>query len=470
MKVYNKSTQKKSAHKSKTKGNDHHQASRRSGLTGQFKVVEIDKDSSTSYLNENKKPVTVTTIADTVPTQPQNAFKNDQENRNDDSSATNFDKPDNPFIKNFKRRFEMQKCSSANNILKASFKNRISLSPIENKQKSIHLNTNKSRHHQLQINPFQLACVTPDLELKSSSEGVSNNKAVENIDHDILLNHIEMSEAVEKTNGSGIEQTSIINDSLSSGANESISTCSSTNTSSSSSNDDSNSYSYYKREGRGNGDDEKSEASAIEVAAASNRHRQSEYYTDYCCSCLNELEEESMRKDNYYNNYKKIATFKNQSQLVQEHQISALSLTDGFKFSSHLHETNANTTNNNMSSYLNSTNKVNFANRTNNVVSMTPPHSHVSSFSSSFLLNNNNKDKAVVVNSDSFKSPMNNQNMFLQNTHRSKTPKSVMKRGQVMSLSTQKNRHVFGTPDYLCPELLLGNPHDESVDWYVLIL
>ena len=178
-----------------------------------------------------------------------------------------------------------------------------------------------------------------------------------------------------------------------------------------------------------------------------------------------------MRKDNYYIN-KKVATFKNQSQLVQEHQISALSLTDGYKFSSHLHETNPNTTNNNMS-YLNSTNKANFANKTNNVVSMTPPHSHVSSFSSSFLLNNNNnnnKDKAVVVNSDSFKSPMNNQNVFLQNTHRSKTPKSVMKRGQVMSLSTQKNRHVFGTPDYLCPELLLGDSHDESVDWYVLIL
>ncbi len=460
MKVYNKSTQKKSAHKSKTRGNDRHQASRRSGLTGQFKVVEIDKDSSTSYLNENKKPAIIATIADTTAaaaTQPQN--------RNDDSSATNFDKPDNPFIKNFKRRFEMQKCSSANNILKASFKNRISLSPIENKQKSMHLNTNnKNRHHQLQINPFQLACVTPDLDLKSSSDAISTNKAIKSIDHDILLNQIEMSEAVEKTNGGDIEQTSIINDSLSSGANESISTCSSTNTSSSSSNGDTNCYSYFKREGRGNGEDEKSEASVIGVAVTSDRHHQSEFYSEYCCSCLNELGEESMRKDNYYNN-KKVATFKNQSQLVQEHQISALSLTDGYKFSSHLHETNANTTNNNMS-YLNSTNKANFANKTNNGVSMTPPHSHVSSFSSSFLLNN--KDKAVVVNSDSFKSPMNNQNVFLQNTHRSKTPKSVMKRGQVMSLSTQKNRHVFGTPDYLCPELLLGNPHDESVDWYVL--
>jgi serine/threonine-protein kinase greatwall len=29
-------------------------------------------------------------------------------------------------------------------------------------------------------------------------------------------------------------------------------------------------------------------------------------------------------------------------------------------------------------------------------------------------------------------------------------------------------RHVFGTPDYLSPELLLDEPHDESVDWWAL--
>ena len=27
---------------------------------------------------------------------------------------------------------------------------------------------------------------------------------------------------------------------------------------------------------------------------------------------------------------------------------------------------------------------------------------------------------------------------------------------------------ILGTPDYLAPELLLRNPHDESVDWWGL--
>ena len=395
MKVYNKSAKKKST-KLKLRGNE--QASRRSGLTGQFKIVNIDKDSSS---DTNIK-------IDTC-----------QDLSKKDENPTNFDKPGNPFIKNFKRRFEMQKCSSANNILKASFKNRISLSPIENKQKA-HLN------NQLQINPFQLACVTPDLDLNQEKKII--DKTDTNTDQE--LNQIEMTEQVEKTE----ELASIINESSLSSGNESISTCSSSsvNTSSNASaieNEDLSSCNNYLKR-----DDKVS--------------NQSELFSDYCCSCLNE---ESIRKEN---NFKRI-TFKNQSQLVQEHQISALSLTDGYKVSN-LHE------NTNISSYLNSTNKV-FANKTNHIVNMTPPHSHISSFSSSFLIGNNNKEK--VIDSESFKSPMNNQNVFIPNGHSSKTPKSVIKRGQVLSLSTQKNRHVFGTPDYLCPELLMADPHDESVDW-----
>lgn len=32
----------------------------------------------------------------------------------------------------------------------------------------------------------------------------------------------------------------------------------------------------------------------------------------------------------------------------------------------------------------------------------------------------------------------------------------------------QRNKQIFGTPDYLCPELLTGCAHDESVDWWAL--
>ena len=168
-----------------------------------------------------------------------------------------------------------------------------------------------------------------------------------------------------------------------------------------------------------------------------------ELYSDYCCSCNNE---ESMRKDQL----KRIA-FKNNSQLVQEHQISALSLTDGYKM--------------NASTYLNSTNKT-LAHKTSNanMTSMTPPplHSHHTfSLTSSFLISNKER-----LDPECFKSPISNQSVFLKaDVIHSKTPKSVMKRGQLMSLCTQKNRQVFGTPDYLCPELLLGDSHDESVDW-----
>lgn len=58
-----------------------------------------------------------------------------------------------------------------------------------------------------------------------------------------------------------------------------------------------------------------------------------------------------------------------------------------------------------------------------------------------------------------------------------KTPKTIRRHGQLMTVrqlekqqqsTIQRNNHVFGTPDYLSPELLLGNRHDESVDWWAL--
>ncbi len=47
-----------------------------------------------------------------------------------------------------------------------------------------------------------------------------------------------------------------------------------------------------------------------------------------------------------------------------------------------------------------------------------------------------------------------------------KTPKSILTSRNISS--QVKNEKVIGTPDYLCPELLLADPHDESVDWWAL--
>lgn len=33
---------------------------------------------------------------------------------------------------------------------------------------------------------------------------------------------------------------------------------------------------------------------------------------------------------------------------------------------------------------------------------------------------------------------------------------------------SRASHHVFGTPDYLSPELLLGHEHDDGVDWWAL--
>ena len=49
-----------------------------------------------------------------------------------------------------------------------------------------------------------------------------------------------------------------------------------------------------------------------------------------------------------------------------------------------------------------------------------------------------------------------------------KTPKTIRKNGQLVSVRPQQQQNIFGTPDYLSPELLLGEKHDESVDWWSL--
>ena len=181
----------KSRTKSLRSGNEKQQQ-RRSGLTSQFKIVELGSETAPKREEDEA------------------ALKSIKPN-----DLHILDKPENPFLKNFKRRFDMQKCSSANNILKATFKNRISLSPIENKQKP------PAANPVLIKNPFQLACATPDLELNQKSA----NHMLDHQGHD--HNQVEMVEANEKP------QETSINESLS--GNESISACSSSSSSRSSS-------------------------------------------------------------------------------------------------------------------------------------------------------------------------------------------------------------------------------------------
>ncbi len=84
-----------------------------------------------------------------------------------------------------------------------------------------------------------------------------------------------------------------------------------------------------------------------------------------------------------------------------------------------------------------------------------------------------NTSSYVLLNKDNnqqFKSPINlNTSRSSRPSSQSKTPKTIKKRGQLMNICSQeKNKQVFGTPDYLSPELLLAEEHDESVDWWAL--
>ena len=68
------------------------------------------------------------------------------------------------------------------------------------------------------------------------------------------------------------------------------------------------------------------------------------------------------------------------------------------------------------------------------------------------------------VENDSFFSPQINKNTSLLY----KTPKTLRKNGQLISVRPKQQQNIFGTPDYLSPELLQLKKHDESVDWWSL--
>jgi len=86
------------------------------GLTNEFETIKIGRESD----KENKN------IAITDPTsKPLSIMKKKPDKSNE-----------NPLMRQFRRKFEMQKCSSASHILKIPFNNnRISLSPIHNSKK-----------------------------------------------------------------------------------------------------------------------------------------------------------------------------------------------------------------------------------------------------------------------------------------------------------------------------------------------
>ncbi|RNA04199.1 serine threonine- kinase greatwall isoform X2 [Brachionus plicatilis] len=262
---------------------------------------------------------------------------------------------ENPLIQNFRRRFEMHKCSSTNNILKEPFSSRISLSPIENSQRLL---------KKLQQEKISKEC-------RNDAEKSARLDADESSDESLHSDDSDTS----SVSSSGID-------------------C------------------FYSNKI----DDEQTSGQKNEPQCCD------------CCSC-NFTDDLSLHTDLQP---KKKIKFKNSSQLVQQHNVSTSSFTDGFKFN----------------------------NENLNPIAMTPPNAQF--FTSSFLFLNNNLDM--------FKSPMGPGSIIDPgaSNFRTKTPKTLKKKSRLASIEDQQNRQVFGTPDYLSPELLLGEHHNEGVDWWAL--
>jgi serine/threonine-protein kinase greatwall len=119
----------------------------------------------------------------------------------------------------------------------------------------------------------------------------------------------------------------------------------------------------------------------------------------------------------------------------------------------------------------------------NKRISLSPisyEHEHHYKNSSSMLSECGNSHKRLCQPSNTVSISINQQEKIdmsgsffspqLQKSFLYKTPKTIRKNGQLVSVKhqQQKQLHVFGTPDYLSPELLLGERHDESVDWWSL--
>lgn len=404
------------------------------GLTNGFDLVHIDnslKHAEQMELTEHKQPDSPTNSHDSV------SFKNrkldiddvntisNKENKIDDKKVDNSKEnptviPDNLYIKNFRRRFELHKCSSGSNILKAPFANRISLSPI---QKNM-LNAQK--------NPL-LIQNQPSVEQENIiQENLNDNDSV-NIQINDNLIEIDDNESI-KSDGDDSDNNS--------------------HDRSSSSSVDSNSFLI----------NSKNISKAYEITNNDGNIGENHDIMDNCPCCCNCTCDSSYMVTNDSNmllpsKTKRIA-FKNNSQLVQQHNMS----------------TSENDTHKTAHSILNaSVNSSKSSFQASNLpLAMTPPNPQLS-YTSSFLYAS--KDKSEL-----FKSPLNliptnannnldtslSQVINLKRDNFSKTPKTIKKRGKLMSICNEQSKQVFGTPDYLSPELLLGDRHDESVDWWAL--
>lgn len=320
----------------------------------------------------------------------------------------------NPLIKNFRRRFEMQKCSSTNNILKGPFNNRISLSPIENSARLFNKLISQESAVKTKIDNLETSLLK---EVVATNSNAANEEALHKNENCLLNDEDESENDNESINSdtSSISSSGIENDCC---------------------------FSKSKR------DDD-----AVD--------RKEEPCCACCCSCNGLTNDQSLNNQNSSSlrlaRTKRIA-FKNNSQLVQQHNVSSTSYTDGFKF-----------TNDHLNS---SKSAINLTNAPIMPITMTPPNPQIS-FTSSFIYLSS-KDKSH----DYFKSPLGPSALSSMNiisnqffSSKTKTPKTLKKKGRLISAgdeNQQQNRQVFGTPDYLSPELLLGDPHTDSVDWWAL--
>jgi hypothetical protein len=429
---YNNPTITSNAHNSSGKKNQNSKQIYSTGLTNEFNIINLKSQNTSSKNIEIESSLPVAPLKTTL----ELLSKPNQQNKNE-----------NLLIRNFKRRFEMQKCSSTNNlILKAPpmptfiTNSRISLSPIENKL----LNNNNKKTE----------------SLKDSCLNIKNENLIKQTDDliDLVENQPEkmiQSENDDEEDDDANNDQELLNSTSSSEEEDAHEDDNESDVSSSSSSPSSSSPST--------------------SSANSSLNEEPKLHTDNnlsccecCCSCLAKDEQQQQIQ----NNKKRIA-FKNNSQLVQQHNLTSCSVTDGFKIPTHTtHDV----------STMNLSNHVNHNHHPSSIV-MTPPNPHISSFTSSFLL----RDRIIH---DSFKSPVSSssnnlneigghanihaattspvQNQLNHNLLFAKTPKTIKKRGAFVNVCDEQTRQVFGTPDYLSPELLMGEPHNESVDWWAL--
>lgn len=138
---------------------------------------------------------------------------------------------------------------------------------------------------------------------------------------------------------------------------------------------------------------------------------------------------------------KRHIAFKNNSQLIQH-------MSDGYRC--------MNETTNNYSNQTNNTSVMStVSNRQDKQGNLNLLATHLQT--SSFILYHKSENNHPSHKTDAFRSPLDNQRINLNSFVRqiSKTPKTIKRKGQLIAAG-EKSKQVFGTPDYLSPELLLG--------------